>query len=117
MRLSTRLTLAMVALVLLTASAIGLLAYRNIEATELPRALSRIDNDARVIATVLEASVRSARGDVIGFRSAAASDGITRANLAGGVHPLDGTTEAQWRERLASRFAAELAAKPEYAQF
>src|SRR6202049_4062031 len=104
MKLSTQLTLVMVALVLLTASAIGLLAYRNIEATELPRALSRIGDDARVVATVLEASVRNIRGDAIGFRSAAAIDDIIRANLAGGVHPLDGTTEAHWRERLASRF-------------
>jgi PAS domain S-box-containing protein len=39
MRLSTRLTLAMVALVLVTATAIGLLTYRNIAALALPRAL------------------------------------------------------------------------------
>jgi HAMP domain-containing protein len=117
MRLSTRLTVAMVALVGVTATTVGLFTYRNISAIVLPRALDRVDTQARVIATTLEASVRGARADVIGFRSAVAVDGIVRASVAGGVHPVDGTSVAQWRNRLASRFVAELTAKPSYAQF
>ncbi len=55
MRLSTCLTIAMVALVLVTATAIGLLAYRNVVAIALPRGLDRIDTNTRVIATELNA--------------------------------------------------------------
>ena len=55
MRLSTRLTIAMVALVLVTATAIGLLTYRNVVAIALPRGLDRIDTHAHIVATVLEA--------------------------------------------------------------
>lgn len=117
MRLSTRLMVAMVVLVLLTASAIGLLTYRNVAALALPRAFERIDTHALVVATVLESSLRGARADVVGFRSAVALAGIISARNAGGVHPVDGITESQWRARLASRFAAELAAKPTYSQF
>lgn len=62
----------------------------------------------------LPAAVRGAREDAAGFREAAAIAGIVRAHLAGGTDPEGGITEAAWRERLARRFAAELAAKPAY---
>lgn len=117
MNLSTRLMVAMVALVVLTAVTIGFLTYRKIETIALPRALERVEFHARLTAAELEASVRGARADVIGFRSAVAVDGIVRTSLAGGVHPSDGITLAQWRDRLARRFVAELGAKPNYTQF
>ena len=117
MKLSTRLMVAIVALVLLTAATIGFVTYRSIETVALPRGLARIDNHARLLAFELEASVRGARADVIGFRSAVAIDGIIRATVAGGAFASDGITADQWRDRLATRFAAELAAKPNYAEF
>ncbi len=107
----------MVGLVVLTAATIGLLTNRSIEAVALPRALAGIDAQTRFLALELEASVRGARADVIGFRSAVAVDGIVKASLAGGVHPHDGITVTQWRDRLAQRFVAELVAKPNYTQF
>ena len=117
MMLSTRLAVAMVALVTVTAAAVGSLTYRNIEAVVLPRALARIDAQVRLLAIELEAAVRGARADAIGFRSAVAVDGIVRATLAGGSDRGDGITAAQWIERLATRFVAELEAKPHYLQF
>ena len=56
MKLSTRLMFAMVALVLLSTTIIGVFTYRNIEALVLPRALARLDADARLFALELEAS-------------------------------------------------------------
>src|SRR4051812_14713846 len=117
MTLTTRLTMAMIALVLLTAAAVGVLSYRNIAAVALPRALDRIDARAQLLALELETAGGGARADVLGFRSAVAVDGIVRATLAGANPRADGLTAAQWRDRLATRFAAELAAKPSYAQF
>ena len=115
MRLSTRLTVAMVALVLLTAIAIGLLTYRNIETAVLPRALDRLDLQVELLATNLENSVVGARADTIGFRSAVGVDGLIAASL--GSEPVNGLTFDQWRARIARRFAAELRAKPLYHQF
>src|SRR5262245_22243071 len=117
MTLSTRLTVAMVLLVIVTATAVGVLSYRNIQAVAVPRALERINTHARLLGAELDAAVHSARADVIGFRSAVALDGIMRATLNGGTDPRDGTTVAQWKERFASRLAAELVAKPNYSQF
>jgi len=117
MTLTTRLTAAMVALVLLTAAAVGYLSYRNVEAGMLPTELERVETRARQLASELEAYVRSARADVIAFRSAVALEGLVRASQAGGTDPDSGLSAAQWGERFAARFAAELAAKPSYANF
>ena len=46
-----------------------------------------------------------------------AVQGLVRASLAGGRDPVDGTPEARWRNSLADRFIADLAAKPAYMQF
>ena len=117
MKLSTRLILSMAALVLFTAAAISVFSYRNIESIVLPRALERIETHTKLRATELEAYIHGARGDILGFRSAVALDGIVRAHLNGGADPIDGTSEATWRARMASRYAAELASKPAYLQF
>ena len=117
MSLSTRLAAAMVLLVLLTIAAVGALTYRAIEASVLPGELDRVEAHARALSTELRAYTRGARADIMAFRSAVALDGLIRANLAGGVDPQGGRTEAQWRDGLADRFEAELAAKPSYLQF
>src|SRR5262245_36572588 len=117
MKLSSRLTLAMVGLVVVTAVAVGWVTYRNLEAVVLPRALERVENRVRLLASQLAGYVRSARADIPGFQSAVALQGIVRARLAGGIDPIDGTSEQAWRRRMAARYAAELAAKPAYLQF
>ena len=115
MTLATRLAIAMVALVAIAVSAVGWLNYRNLEQALLQRARDRIETHSRQVATDLEYYAASASGDVLGFRSAVALHGLIRAHGAGGIDPLDGISERAWRERLASRFAAELEAKPAYA--
>jgi PAS domain S-box-containing protein len=117
MRLSTRLTVAMVALVLLATTAVGVLTYRNIASIALPRALDRLDTHAHLLGGELAASVRGARADVIGFRSAVAVNDIMTAHLHRGVDPAAAATEAESRRRLGQRFAAELASKPNYHEF
>src|SRR4051794_35161586 len=117
MRLSTRLTVAMVALVLLATTAVGVLTYRNIAAFALPRALDRIDTHAQLLASELAASVRGARADVIGFRSAVAAIDIMNAHLKRDTDPAAAASEAEWRRRLGQRFAAELVSKPNYYEF
>ena len=77
MRLSTRLTLAMVALVVLTAAAVGMLIHRNIEQRALPRALDRLDTRAHLLTLQLEAAVAGARADV--SVQGQAIDGLVRA--------------------------------------
>jgi hypothetical protein len=117
MTLTTRLAIAMIALVAIAVSAVGWLSYRNLEQALLQRARDRIETHSRQIATDLEYYAASATGDVAGFRSAVALHGLIRARKAGGTDPIDGVSEKTWRDRIASRLAAELEAKPTYAMF
>jgi PAS domain S-box-containing protein len=115
MSLTTRLAIAMIALVAIAVSAVGWLNYRNLEQALLLRARDRIETHSRQLATDLEYYAAGAIGDVAASRSAAALHGLIRARRAGGIDPVDGVSEKTWRDRLASRFAAELEAKPSYA--
>jgi PAS domain S-box-containing protein len=117
MTLATRLAIAMVLLVAIVVSAVGWLSYRSLEQALLPRVLDRIETHTRLIASDFESYVAGARGDVTGFRSAAALNGLIRAHLAGGIDSADGVSESTWQERIAIRLAAELDAKPAYAEF
>ena len=117
MTLTTRLAIAMIALVAAAVSAVGWLSYRNLEQALLLRARDRIETHSRQIATDLEYYAASATGDVAGFRSAVALRGLVRARKAGGIDPVDGVSEKTWRDRIASRLAAELEFKPAYAMF
>src|SRR5438270_1197343 len=116
MRLSTRLTIAMVALVLLATIAVGVLTFRNIATFALPRALDRIDTHAELLATELAASVRGARADVLAFRASNEVIDIMTAHFGRGNEPA-AATEAEWRRRLGLQFAAELVSKPNYREF
>ena len=108
MTLTTKLAVAMIALVAVTVSAIGWLNYRSLEQALLPRVLDRIESQSRLVAADLEAYVAGARGDVASLKSGAALDGLMRARQAEGIDPVDGVSEKTWRERFAARLAAEL---------
>jgi PAS domain S-box-containing protein len=116
MTLTTRLAIAMVLLVAIAVSAVGWLNYRSLEQALLPRVVDRLDSQAKLVAAELESYVAGARGDVASFRSGVAVNGLMRAHLTGGIDPVDGVPEKTWRERIAGRLAAELEAKPAYAE-
>jgi PAS domain S-box-containing protein len=107
----------MVLLVAIAVSAVGWLSYRNLEQALLPRVLDRIETHSRLVAADLESYVGGARGDIAGYRSAAALTGMIRAHQAGGSDPIDGISEQTWHERIAARLVAELGAKPAYSAF
>src|SRR4051794_27127474 len=114
MTLTTRLAIAMIALVAIAVSAVGWLSYRNLEQALLPRVLDRIETHSRFIAAELESHVRTAPGDIATFQGLAAVGGMMRARLNGGIDPIDQTTEAVWRERLEGRLAAQMPLRPAY---
>ncbi|MCG2642522.1 MULTISPECIES: PAS domain S-box protein [Bradyrhizobium] len=117
MTLATRLAVAMILLVAVTVAAVGWLGYRNISQAVIPRVLERVEAQSRLLANNLESYVAGVRGDLVGYRSAAAINGLIRAHVGGGIDALDGVTEQTWRDRIAARLAAEIEAKPSYAQF
>jgi PAS domain S-box-containing protein len=117
MPLTTRLAIAMILLVAIAVTAVGWLSYINLERVILPRVLDRIETHSRLLALDLQSYVRGARADVVPFRQRAAANGMVRAHFNGGIDPVDRLSEAVWRERLLTRLAADVGAKPAYAQF
>jgi PAS domain S-box-containing protein len=115
--LTTRLAIAMILLVAVTVAAVGWFGYRNTTQAVIPRVLERAEAQSRLLATNLESYVAGVRGDVIGYRAAAAINGLIRAHAGGGIDPADGVSEQTWRERIARRLEAEIEAKPIYGQF
>jgi signal transduction histidine kinase len=69
------------------------------------------------VAGRLAAVVEVARADVLALSASAAAQGVLRSRAAGGIDPVDGSSEAAWRARLARAMVGELAAKPDYLQF
>jgi PAS domain S-box-containing protein len=114
MTLATRLAIAMILLVTIAVTAVGWLSYRSLEQALLPRVLDRIETHSRFVAAELASHVSSGPGDITTFQSLAAVAGVVRARLNGGIDPVDQTTEALWRERLAVRLAAQMPLKPAY---
>ena len=117
MTLTTRLAVAMIALVAIAVSAVGWLSYRSLEQMIPPRIIDRTETHSRLVATDLQSHVRNAPADIASFRYAAALNGLIRGHLAGGIDPIDGVSEKTWHQRIAERLSAELDAKPAYAQF
>ena len=64
MTLTTRLAIAMIALVAIAVSAVGWLSYRSLEQALLQRARDRIETHSRQVATDLEYYAASATGGV-----------------------------------------------------
>lgn len=117
MTLATRLAIAMILLVAVTVAAVGWLGYRNLTQAVIPRVLERIEAQSRLRANNLESYIAGTRGDLVGYRSAAAINGLIRAHIGGGIDATDNVSEQTWRERIAARLAAEIEAKPSYGQF
>ena len=117
MTLATRLAVAMILLVAIAVTAVGWLSQRNLEQALLPRVLDRIETHSRLVAADLQSYVRGARSDVSTFPSHAAVHGMVLAHFNGGIDPVDHLSETVWRERLQTRLAGDLAAKPAYSQF
>lgn len=111
MKLATRLTLAMVMLVVGTAAA-GVIGYRGVESAVVPVSLDRLQTQARAQLGILDIYLRGVRGDVLSLRAIPAHDGLMRARNGGGFDAEDSTSEAKWRARIEGIYAGQLRAKP-----
>ena len=109
MKLSTRLTMAMVALVLFAIAVTGILTYRNLLDVAVPRSLERLDGHVQLLAAELQAVVRAARADVLAFAVEQMASGGS-----GDIADASNVFAAAERRQLTSRFSAELTAKSWY---
>jgi len=113
MKLSTRLTIAMVGLACLTATAIGFIAYRSVVELAMPRALERLRIHSRLLALDLESSRRGDRYVVLGL-AVSSSLGEFIREQEGGENNTDSPSRKLTREYLAHQFVAALTPRSDY---
>jgi PAS domain S-box-containing protein len=113
-RLSTRLALAMVSLVVVTTAVLSFFTYRSVTEAAIPRALDRLATKAMLNATKLETSLNVARQDVAVIQG---MTGVMQMGVARTANPYDEVPDTSLRESIGARFLAALSAKPEYSQF
>lgn len=115
--LSTRLIIASVSLVLLTALSIEFLADRNLEQAIVPTELERLQTAAQRRADELGAFVQEARSEILSVVNTEPVKGLARAHIAGGFDAAQNSTEEQWRQRLANNMVSIMNARPDYYKF
>ncbi len=113
-RLSTRLALAMVSLVVVTTAVLSFFTYRSVTEAAIPRALDRLGTKAMLNAAKLETAFNVARQDVSVIQG---MTGVIQMGVARAANPYEEVSDTSLRESIAARFLAALSAKPEYSQF
>lgn len=114
--LASRIMTAMVALVLATISAMGLLAYWLLEKAVLPVELDRNRTHAALLAERLDAYGNDSLSDLRMLSELPALHGLIRARAFGGRDPAQQLTELEWRRNIETVFKAMLDSKPRYVQ-
>jgi signal transduction histidine kinase/HAMP domain-containing protein len=115
--LSTRLAIAIVSLVILTAVSVGYLGYHNLARVAVARTLASLDTLTRSQAVDVAAIVESARADIKGFRNIIGIDELIGLSRDPAQQSAGGQTLAQWKSRIANRLAVELEAKPDLLKY
>lgn len=116
MRLSTRIVLAMLCLIVLTGTAVGASAYFRLRQALVPSELARMALHARQIAQGVESDVRGALGNVMALSYTRPLQGYIRARSSGGTDPETGVAESEWKMRLNAIFLAHIQAEPTYSR-
>ena len=111
MKLSTRLMLAMTALVLIAVGAVSVIAYYNIGRTVVPTGLTQLALRAKARLSGYESILRVVRNEVLSTRSLSAHQGLIRARSHGGIDPQDGLSEEQWLSHVTADYVAMMGAK------
>jgi PAS domain S-box-containing protein len=106
--LTARVTMAMVALAMVTAGVVACLAYVNLERAALPAQLAALDSHVRQLGDDLEAHVDGIRIDLLGLLNSPPFDGYVRALADGGVDTYTDTDLRIWRAAIERAFLQRL---------
>jgi len=112
-KLSTRLALAMVSLVVVTTGVLSFITYHSIVQAAVPRSLDRLGTKALLCASKLESALNVAHQDVMVIQG---STGVIQMGVARATNPFEPVSDMPLRESIAARLLAALAAKPGYSQ-
>lgn len=98
----------------LSASHVGYWVYTQSNALLVEHELNALGQDVQLRGAKVAATVHALRQDVLFLSKTSPVLGIIRAQGAGGLDPIDGSSEDLWRTRLSVIFTEMLRAKPHY---
>jgi signal transduction histidine kinase len=101
-------------LILLTAGIIVFTDYQGASALLIQHEVESTENEIYMEGLKVQSAIDTLREDVLTLASIPPIQGIIRARKNGGTDPKDGSTDAQWRDRLALTFADYLKIKSNY---
>ncbi len=114
--LGARLTLGASVVLALSLGAVTALLTAQFRAALLDDEFAALSTDAARVSSTLGGLLDGVRENVRALSLTPPPGGIARARAAGGVDPLDGSTEELWVQRLRAIFEAFLTATPSYTQ-
>ncbi|WP_417691512.1 ATP-binding protein [Roseibium sp.] len=103
--------------VLVSTLIIGGLYYERIRTTTLDQAELKLATETRLTAQKFHSAYRSISQDLEIISLTPPLQGIIRSMSNGGIDPIDGSSTAEWRQRLETIFSAVLASRESYFQF
>ena len=115
-RIGTKLSALAISLVVLTGAIVGGMLYEGIKAVLVRQEYDMLSQQVRLRGKNLIAGLGPLREDLQILAGTPAIAGIVRSRDAGGIDPLDGSSEDQWRDRLADIFAEYPRTKAAYLQ-
>ena len=116
-QLSSKLVLLSAVITLGTAAVMAAISYGELRKTSYGAAYDKLRFAARFHAEQLSGVVESARLDARLLAGMPPIPGIIRSvQSSNGIDPLDGSTEAQWRQRLENIFTKTFESRPHYTQ-
>ncbi|MFC3228481.1 PAS domain S-box protein [Marinibaculum pumilum] len=114
--LGTKYILFTCGIAVLAAVLLGGFNYYWVRQLSLRHAYASLDNEAQLIAPQIEIAYERMRTDATAIGEMPPFQGIVRASRNGGIDPVDGSTTAEWRDRLQTIFRAILQRRPAYVQ-
>ncbi|WP_019960655.1 ATP-binding protein [Woodsholea maritima] len=114
--LRTRLIALATLIAFVSASAVGLLAYKRVTQVTYSLAVDNLGRQTEIISTRLGEAFRNMHTDAIIVSHTPPIQGVIRTIRAGGADPLDGSSLELWRTRLETIFIAMMETRPYYTQ-
>ena len=111
-----RLILLIVVLVAATALAVTEWIFQRFNNELIARKTQELSDETLLQGTRFNARIEELQADALFLAGTPPIQGIIRAHQAGGVDPRDGSSERQWRERLATIFERMIRVKRHYLQ-
>ena len=106
--LSTRITMAMVALSLLTALAGVLFIHRGLESRLRPVLQEQMTVRTAQLSNAVDATIRATQADVLAVLASQPLRGLVAATMAGSGGSAEDFMTEQWRQRIEASFVARI---------